>query len=345
MFLEKVIKNGQMHINFLRGERMERSIDRREYRRNAENTNVSEEEQIDIWQKRIRKVLWQFLGMAMILLTISCLKFFHCEEAIYGVKELLNQQITLSSLKKDGQRIFEKATECYTSLNTWVETSFPEDGKGFWGLFSSGEVAKHNALESKGSGENGQENTIGAGQAIGENTNLEGDTIGNSVSGERKEKDSGDNQETNYEVAVEGMNQMLEDALLIKENYSMTVPVIGTITSEFGVRNSSNPIVSSYHSGLDIAANTGTQILAALDGEVLEAATDTYYGNYLKIQKDDLIMIYAHCSKLLVKAGDQVKKGELIAYVGNTGNSTGPHLHFELRYQNRLVDPRDILGI
>ena len=61
--------------------------------------------------------------------------------------------------------------------------------------------------------------------------------------------------------------------------------MIGTITSEFGVRNSTNPIVSSYHSGLDIAANTGTQILAVSDGEVIEAKTDTYYGKYLKIKK------------------------------------------------------------
>lgn len=325
---------------------MERSIDRRDYRRNAENTNVSEEEQIDIWQKRIRKILLQFLGMAVILLTISFLKFFHCEEAIYGFKELLNQKITLSSLQKDGQRIFKKATECYASLNTWVETSFPTDGKVFWGIFSSGEVTERNAFENELSGEIGKENKSGNAIKVAEgDVTKDGDEMESIISGERKEGSSGDSKGTNYEVAVEGMNQMLEDALQIKENYSMTIPVIGTITSEFGVRNSSNPIVSSYHSGLDIAANTGTQILAALEGEVLEAAKDTYYGNYLKIQKDDLIMIYAHCSKLLVKVGDKVKKGELIAYVGNTGNSTGPHLHFELRYQNRLVNPRDILGI
>jgi len=125
----------------------------------------------------------------------------------------------------------------------------------------------------------------------------------------------------------------------------MQNPLNGTITSSFGCRVSDNPIVSSYHTGLDIAANTGTQVVAALDGEVLEATTDTYYGKYLKVKKDDIIMIYAHCSKLLVKAGDKIKKGSLIAYVGNTGNSTGPHLHFELKYQDRLVDPSDVLEI
>lgn len=156
---------------------------------------------------------------------------------------------------------------------------------------------------------------------------------------------SGDNKLTNYKVAVEGMNQMLEDAKYINEKYEMVVPVVGTITSEFGVRNSQNPIVSKYHSGLDIAANTGTQILAALDGQVIDVGNDTYLGKYFKIQKEDIIMIYAHCSKILVKKGDNVKKSNLIAYVGNTGNSTGPHLHFEVIYQNRLINPKDILEL
>lgn len=147
-----------------------------------------------------------------------------------------------------------------------------------------------------------------------------------------------------FETAVEGINQMSEDAKYIKENYSLRLPISGTITSRFGVRESTNPIVSKYHTGLDIAANTGTQIISALDGEVVEAETDTYYGKYLKIKKDDVEIIYAHCSKLLKSVGDKIKKGELIAYVGSTGNATGPHLHFELRYQGRLVDPTDILN-
>ena len=63
----------------------------------------------------------------------------------------------------------------------------------------------------------------------------------------------------------------------------MIIPVVGTVTSEFGVRNSENPKVSNYHSGLDIAANTGTQILSALNGEVIEIGNDMYLGKYFKI--------------------------------------------------------------
>lgn len=68
-------------------------------------------------------------------------------------------------------------------------------------------------------------------------------------------------------------------------------------------------------------------------------------GNHLKIQINDVVIIYAHCKKLYVKEGDQIIQGQEIAEVGSTGNSTGPHLHFEIRKDERLVDPQLILNI
>ena len=69
------------------------------------------------------------------------------------------------------------------------------------------------------------------------------------------------------------------------------------------------------------------------------------YGKHYKIQIDDVVIIYAHCSKLYLKEGDTVTRGQSIAEVGSTGNSTGPHLHFEIRKDGRLVDPQLILEI
>ena len=65
----------------------------------------------------------------------------------------------------------------------------------------------------------------------------------------------------------------------------------------------------------------------------------------MKIEKDDVIIIYAHCSKLLVNEGEEVRQGQKIAEVGSTGNSTGPHLHFEIRKSGRYIDPQLILNI
>lgn len=312
---------------------MEQVIDRKNYRRNTSENNLNDEEKVEWIQQKIRKILYQSLGAAIVLLGISILKFCHQTEILEMFKEKLNTNITISEIQKSGQILWKKATNSYTKLDSLVEkiltaNTFNNGEKNVNMLYFSGEKTNLDSVEK-----NGDENNISKDSSeiydMDETNTLE----------------SINQDESKYETAVEGMNQMLEDANYINENYETTIPVVGTVTSVFGVRNSDNPSVSNYHSGLDIAANTGTQILAAMDGEVIEATTDTYFGKYLKIKKDDIVIIYAHCSKLLVNVGDKVKKGELIAYVGNTGNSTGPHVHIEIRYKDRLVDPTDILGI
>ena len=116
------------------------------------------------------------------------------------------------------------------------------------------------------------------------------------------------------------------------------LPVAGTITSPQGYRT--DPITGevSYHSGTDIAVPEGTPILAAADGTVTIAnALDSWGGSYgYHVELDHgggLTTLYAHCSSICVTAGQQVKAGEVIAYVGHTGRATGPHLHFEIHTQ------------
>lgn len=159
-----------------------------------------------------------------------------------------------------------------------------------------------------------------------------------------EESVSGDSGETVFKTAVEGVNQMLDDAQYVKENYEFVIPADGTITSEFGCRISDNEIISSYHTGLDIAANTGTKIYAAHNGTVIMSKLFSTYGNCIMIQNGDLITVYAHCSSLNVTEGENVKKGDFIGKMGMTGNATGPHLHFEVKYKDRYINPKDILG-
>ena len=99
------------------------------------------------------------------------------------------------------------------------------------------------------------------------------------------------------------------------------------------------------HTGVDIAANMGTKILSATDGEVVLASEEGDYGKHLKIQIGEVSIIYAHCNNLYVNQGDKVKQGQEIAEVGTTGNSTGPHLHFEIRISERTIDPEKILEL
>lgn len=120
----------------------------------------------------------------------------------------------------------------------------------------------------------------------------------------------------------------------------MIWPAKGRISSPFGYRM--HPILKKrkYHSGIDIAVPMGTPILAADDGVIFFSGTNGGYGKMVTIDHGaGLSSIYAHCSALLVKAKDKVKKGQKIALVGSTGLSTGPHLHFEVRKEGKPDDP------
>lgn len=119
-------------------------------------------------------------------------------------------------------------------------------------------------------------------------------------------------------------------------------PLSGTITSRFGYRNIFGS--TSFHSGLDIAAPYGTQISAADGGTVTFAGWRGSYGQTVIITHDDgTVTYYAHCSSLLVNAGDKVYQGQAIARVGMTGTATGYHCHFEVRVNGKSVDPEHYL--
>jgi len=104
-----------------------------------------------------------------------------------------------------------------------------------------------------------------------------------------------------------------------------------------------------YHTGVDYAVPVGTDVLAVADGEITNANWGKSYGTQLVQKLDGGYFIYAHLSKTLVKPGDQVKAGQVIAKSGNTGNSTGPHLHVELRTKSHWssgtdLDPAELIG-
>lgn len=138
-------------------------------------------------------------------------------------------------------------------------------------------------------------------------------------------------------------DQMKRDSEEIKAKVSFIKPLEGIITSVFGWRNPTVTTVSKYHTGIDIAADQGTNIISATNGKVILASSKGAYGNHLKIQIENVVIIYAHCLSLEVNEGDEVYQGQVIAKVGSTGNSTGPHLHFEIRKEDRYVDPSFIL--
>ncbi len=122
----------------------------------------------------------------------------------------------------------------------------------------------------------------------------------------------------------------------------MVWPLDGIITSRFGYRQL-RVSGSNFHTGLDIDGNTGDPIVAAVAGTVTYSGWRGGYGYLVVITNGNTDYYYAHASQLLVEEGAQVQVGQLIARVGSTGNSTGPHLHFEVRVDGEPVDPLPIL--
>lgn len=127
--------------------------------------------------------------------------------------------------------------------------------------------------------------------------------------------------------------------------FKWPAPSYTRISDDYGYRT--HPILGTkqFHNGVDMAAPTGSPILAAYDGEVIAASYSPAMGNYIMIDHGDgLITIYMHASAVSVSAGKMVAKGERIGSVGSTGRSTGPHLHFSVRLNGSYVSPWNYLG-
>ncbi len=122
------------------------------------------------------------------------------------------------------------------------------------------------------------------------------------------------------------------------------MPVTGKITSRFGYRKDPINGGDAFHSGLDIACAEGTPIACTFFGQIIETGFTERSGNYVIVRhSDSLVTFYCHCSQILVKSGDIIRRGETIALVGSTGRSTGPHLHFEVRIDGVKMNPEILL--
>jgi murein DD-endopeptidase MepM/ murein hydrolase activator NlpD len=157
-------------------------------------------------------------------------------------------------------------------------------------------------------------------------------------------------QDLNAAVTVREQSLIeLKQQLLDKQTRMAATPSIwptsGDVTSRFGWRSSPFSGGSDWHPGIDIANSTGTPIVATADGEVVQSEWYGGYGKMVQIDHGNGIgTIYGHNSQNLVHAGQVVKKGQVIAYLGSTGYSTGPHVHYEVRVNGTAVNPSTFLN-
>ena len=147
----------------------------------------------------------------------------------------------------------------------------------------------------------------------------------------------------NENIVKEAKDTLITKGMKISEDnlaQVIAIPSRGSISSNYGVR------WGRLHKGTDFAADIGDPIIAALAGTVKEAGFEDGYGYMVLIDHgEEIETLYGHCSELKVKAGDRVEKGQVIALVGNTGRSTGPHLHFEVRVNGEAKDSLNYLPL
>ncbi|MBU1237561.1 MAG: peptidoglycan DD-metalloendopeptidase family protein [Gammaproteobacteria bacterium] len=141
------------------------------------------------------------------------------------------------------------------------------------------------------------------------------------------------------------LESQLLDERIRKSKLPTSLPLDSTwIASSFGWRLDPFTGAADFHPGVDFPAEIGTPIRTAAAGVIINVVKHPAYGNYVDIDHgDDLVTRYAHCSKILVQPGALVKRGQVVAEVGSTGRSTGPHLHFEVRIRNAAQNPNHFL--
>ena len=284
-----------------------------------------------------KKMFFQLVICAMIYVIFYLIKngnYIFSQDVINKTKEFLSYDINFGQLQNqvslflNENKFWGENEEGATSnVNEVTVNSMTEENveNTNTAIDSNNEVDASSKQDNKESDDNANKQ---------ENTNSVGG-IGGAVTNEIIE----DNDE---EKSNTKKSQFELDIEYIKENYSFILPVTGTVTSRYGARKETE-VVSANHAGIDIGANTGTPIYAAMDGTVTVSSEEGEYGKHIDIENGEVLTRYAHCSKLLVKEGQKVKQGDKIAEVGSTGNSTGPHLHFEIRRENRTVNPEKII--
>lgn len=288
-----------------------------------------------------KKMVIQILTCILIYLVFSLIKeanYIFSADVMNKTKEFLSTDINFEVISGKVGQFFQDNQDKLDFLGSWLK----EDNKQGEDTNQGDQQGENQNAENK---ENTQTDNNQEQNAQVENK--EENKVTNEAKNTNNQTGIGgaSNNEATVATSASGSSnktQMQKDADYIKANFKLSLPLKGTVTSRYGKREATE-IVSENHYGIDIGVNEGTTVYAAMEGKVSLVSNEGEYGTHVKIENKDVTTIYAHCSKILVKQGATVKLGQKIALSGNTGRTTGPHLHFEIRRDNRTVDPELVL--
>lgn len=305
------------------------------YRSGETRNRYQPQETRKIKGKMINKMIIQMIVCVIIYTCIYMLQYSNylfSKDMVDKTKEVLSYDISIENLYNKSNEIFLNLQKKFNwgvnnEQNDNVNEEAQDQNTEETNIENSNAESSENTSEANN--ENVDNSEISQNDASTEVTN--NDTTQLAVGGA---------DETQQE---EEKSQEEQDIEYVKQNVSIIWPIKGVITSRFGNRTPTE-IVTANHKGLDIAGNMGDNIVSAMDGTVVQYSEEGDYGKHLRIQSGEVLTLYAHCSELLVQEGSTVKQGDVIAKVGATGRATGPHLHFEIRRDDRFINPELILG-
>lgn len=318
---------------------MERAMSVEERIRRAENIYnkrngiyVKNEPQLERTIKKTKKGTVKRLLMQIFVCLLIYVVFYAVTNRNYIFSEEFRNAVGIFINEKT------RISDWYNNAKGYIQNKFEE------------EIDTESELNKEGKGEeqiNSIENKIEENKETTQNQEQKKDETKESKKDENigGAEENTENMSKKNNEKLTGQQIMENEAKEIKKNISFIAPIKGRISSTFGWRNPTTSNVPKYHTGVDIAAVEGTKIKSATDGKVIMVSSAGDYGNHYQIQIKDVILVYAHCKKLYLKEGDNVKQGQEIAEVGSTGNSTGPHLHFEIRKGERKIDPQLVLDL
>ena len=301
------------------------------YRSGETRNRYQPQETRKIKGKMINKMIIQMIVCVIIYTCIYMLQYSNylfSKDMVDKTKEVLSYDISIENL-------YNKSNEFFLNLQkkiNWGVNNEQNDNVNEEAQDQNTEetnIENSNAESSEANNENVDNSEISQNDASTEvtNNNTTQLAVGGADETQQEEEKSQEEQDIEY----------------VKQNVSIIWPIKGVITSRFGNRTPTE-IVTANHKGLDIAGNMGDNIVSAMDGTVVQYSEEGDYGKHLRIQSGEVLTLYAHCSELLVQEGSTVKQGDVIAKVGATGRATGPHLHFEIRRDDRFINPELILG-
>lgn len=340
-----------------------RKLNNKDIRVSSSNVNSrNEKKQFSLYRKMILQILICIV-IYVIFYLIKNTNYIFSQDVINKTQEFLKTDINFEQITKQVTEFWNNNRENFGFLGTWFGSDNNQENVNTNQVNNDQNNLSNEQVDGASDANNNEKNNNVAENQTTEQTNH----TGNDNTNEQINNTSNTNEQmnqavannTNTQIGIGGASsdektvetssngntkktQMELDAEYIKKNFSMQLPVKGTITSHYGLREATE-IVSANHQGIDIGVNIGTTVVASMEGTVSVVSDEGEYGTHIKIVNKDVTTIYAHCSKILVKEGAKVEKGQKIALSGNTGKTTGPHLHFEIRRNERTVDPELIL--